>query len=149
MKVKFSSTKDTDRNDTKRSVAPLILLSVLMLGIGAGLGYWQGYTKGKKSGVQAVTSRITNLINPLSALSNNPLLPNTVIGIVSNADSKEMTVKLANGDQKKVLLNDATVVTKEDKTIKLTDIKKGTAVTIFVKTDKKGGTQTANRVIIR
>jgi hypothetical protein len=133
------------KSGSKTKTVLLSLAVVLLVLIGAGLGYLAGLQKGKELAKQEITKKVTDLLNPLNALSSNPLFPNSVVGKVSTANNTEITVKQINGESKKVTIDKDTQVTKQSKEVTASDIKASNDVTVILKKDS----DTATRIIIR
>ena len=124
-----------------------VLLVVIVIFISAGTGYFAGYKMGQKSGAKKVVQKVTDLLNPLNAVSNNPLFPHTFVGKVTDINDNAITIKLANKEEKKVALTKTTKVSKQNKVLGIRDVKKDDQVTIF--TIGKDSDTTANRVVLR
>jgi hypothetical protein len=132
----------------KKKTVLLSLAVIVLVLAGTGIGYVAGIQTGKKLAAQEITKKVTDLLNPLNALSSNPLFPNSVVGKVTSASAKEITVKQINGESKKVVLGTSTQITKQAKEVSASEIKKDTNVTVILKKDNNE-TNTATRVIIR
>jgi hypothetical protein len=143
------SKKDKSRKllGVDRGIVSIILLSLILILVSGGIGGFTGYQLGRRQGAKESVRKVTDLLNPFNAISNNPAFPYTVIGKVSDVSKTELNVKLPNGDGKKVVLDDKTQVSKGDKSLALSDIKKDAQVTVF--TVKRNNVQVASRVIIR
>lgn len=125
----------------------IVLLVFVLVGSAAGVGFWVGNLYGQRAGTRNAVSKVTDLINPINAISNNAAFPYTVIGKVSSIGSNEITVKLPNGDEKKVAVSSKTKVSQGSEVKTLNDVKKDANITVF--TTGSGSDQIANRVIIR
>lgn len=124
-----------------------VLLVIIVIFISAGTGYFAGFKMGQKSGAKKVVQKVTDLLNPLNAVSNNPLFPHTFVGRVADINDNAITIKLANKEEKKVALTKTTKVSKQNKVLGIKDVKKDDQVTIF--TIGKDSDTTANRVVLR
>lgn len=131
----------------KSSKPTIIAVGILILAAVGGSSFYAGLKLGEKRGAEIVAKKITDTLNPLNLLSNNPVLPGTVVGNISQVDSQSLTLKLANGDEKKLRLTDKTQVTQQSNTLKISDLKTGQQVTVFVKQDTKK--DQALRVLVR
>lgn len=147
MQASTQDNQSSKRVRKQRDLLQTVLLVVIVIGMSLGVGYFAGFQMGKKEGARLAVEKVTDFINPLNAISNNPLFPSTVIGKVKSVESTSVTVALANGESKTVVVSDKTVVTKGDKTLGLKDVQKGGTVTIL--TQGKGSEQTAKRIVIR
>lgn len=144
-----SAEKSSKQNShsTFRSLLIIVLLGgIFSLLIGAG-GYYIGYQIGKKEGARATVASVTDLLNPLKAISDNAAFPYTAIGKVSSVSKDKLTVKLPDGTEKSMALNDKTTVSNGTKILGVSDIKKDANVTAF--TTGKGKDLIATRVVIR
>ncbi len=134
-------------NSIFRSLLVIVLLGgIFSLLIGAG-GYYIGYQIGKKEGARATVASVTDLLNPLKAISDNAAFPYTAIGKVSSVSKDKLTVKLPDGTEKTMALNDKTTVSNGSKILGVSDIKKDANITAF--TTGKGKDLIATRVVIR
>ena len=130
-----------------RSVLNTIILVILLIGASAGVGYGIGYKTGQRDGAKQAVKKVTDYLNPLNAISDSPLFPGTMLGKVTNITKGSLELKMANGQTKKVILNENTKYTKTDKSISFNEIKKDADVTVF--TTGKDSAQTATRVVLR
>ncbi len=130
-----------------RSIFNTIALVILLIGASAGVGYGVGYKTGQRDGAKQAVKKVTDYLNPLNAISDSPLFPGTIIGKVSSISKGSLELKMANGQSKKVILNENTKYTKTDKAISFNEIKKDADVTVF--TTGKDSAQTATRVVLR
>lgn len=144
-----NSVQGSKRSKSKSSVILISLGVVLLVIIGTGVGYVAGLQKGKELAKQEITKKVTDLLNPLNALSTNPLFPNSVVGKVTTANNTEITVKQINGESKKVVLDKETKITKQAKEAASSEIKAGADVTVILKKTSSDYSDTASRVIIR
>lgn len=133
------------KSGSKKKTVFLSLGVIVLVIIGTGIGYVAGLQKGKELAKQEITKKVTDLLNPLNALSSNPLFPNSVVGKVTTANNTEITVKQINGETKKVKIDKDTNVTKQSKSVTASDIKAENEVTVILKKDS----DTATRIIIR
>ena len=123
-----------------------ILIAIVSLGVGFGLGivYQKsqkitfanfngnapaGMTRGGRGGSGANNAK-GNAFRPIS-------------GEILSADDKSITVKLADGSSKIVLLTDKTVINKADIATK-TDLKTGEKVSVFGQTNTDGSVSAQN-----
>lgn len=136
------------KSGNKKKTFLVAFVVVLVVLAGTGIGFYAGIQTGKKMAAQEITKKVTNLLNPLNALSSNPLFPNSVVGKVTSANTNEVTIKQINGETKKVVLGASTQITKQAREVPATEIKKDTNVTVILKKDNNE-TNTATRVIIR
>lgn len=134
-------------NKIRRDVFQSVLLVFIIVVISLGAGYAAGFQMGKRQGAKAAVQKVTDLINPLNAISDNPLFPSTVLGKVSAVSETSLKVKLANGKDKTIVINEKTTVTKGDKTLTLKDVTKDANVTVL--TQGKDREQTATRIVLR
>ncbi len=137
---------------TKRLAAPLLIILVIIVSAATGgaFGFWRGAEYGKKQATNQALKAVANLANPLNFLANNPVFPDTVIGKVTQASGTGISVRLVNGETKKILFASSTQVTKDNKVLTTNDIKKDSNVTVFIKSnDKDKKTPTATRIILR
>jgi hypothetical protein len=146
-----STTTNKDKKNksfgiNKGSVIIFMLVVMIVLLSAAG-GFWAGNTYGQAKGKKAAVGQITDLLNPLNAISNNPAFPYTVIGKVSKVNNQKVTVKLPNGDEKSVAISDKTKVSQGSNVKTINDIKKDANITVF--TIGKGSNEAASRIIIR
>jgi Na+-transporting NADH:ubiquinone oxidoreductase subunit NqrC len=130
----------------KSAVVILLLVTIIVAGSGKYF-YQRGFDKGTEQGKKDAVSNVTDILNPLNAISNSSVFPYTVIGKVTNASSTELTIKQPNGDIKKVALNDKTKVSQGTKVLSITDIKEDSSITAF--TTGKDKDQVATRVVLR
>ena len=128
--------------------AVIIILLVTIIVAGSGRYFYQkGFDKGTEKGKKDAVKNVTDILNPLNAISNSSVFPYTVIGKVTKASATELTIKLPNGDSKKVAMNDKTRVSQGTKVLSISDIKADSAVTAF--TTGKDKDQVATRVVLR
>lgn len=122
-----------------------VLVLVLIIGAAAG-GYFIGYEKGKAKGGEMALKKIGDLVNPLNLLAQNPVFPGTQLGKVTKISDKQVTLKLANGDDVKATIDSKTIVTKGAEEAKVSDVKTNDQATVL--TRKNGDTLTATRIIL-
>ena len=134
-------------NKIRRDVFQSVLLVFIIVVISLGAGYAAGFQMGKRQGAKAAVQKVTDLINPINAISHNPLFPSTVLRKVSAVSETSLKVKLANGKDKTIVINEKTTVTKGDKTLTLKDVTKDANVTVL--TQGKDREQTATRIVLR
>lgn len=149
MQVSPAEDPSTNKKSSaiNRSVLNTMLLVVILVVVSAGGGYAAGFQMGKKEGAKAAVKKVTDLLNPLNAVSDNPLFPQTILGKVADVSKSSITVTLANGEEKSVPLNEKTKVSQQDQAKSISDIKKDSQVTVF--TTGKDKEKVANRVVIR
>ena len=148
MQVNAQEDQSSRKNSKiRRDVFQSVLLIFIIVVISLGAGYAAGFQMGKREGAKAAVKKVTDLINPLNAISDNPLFPGTVLGKVDSVSSTSLKVKLANGKEKTVVINEKTVVTKGDKTLSLKDVTKDASVTVL--TQGRDREQTATRIVLR
>lgn len=152
MKVVPHAESSQSSNSNRRWLLPFTfaLVAIVSAGIGGAVGFWRGTEYGKKQATSQAVKAIADIANPLSLLANNPLFPGTVVGKVTEANDKAMTVKLINGESKKIAFDDKTTISKENKVLAKSDIKKDVSVTVFTKT--KGDDKNAliaTRIVLR
>ena len=135
------------KTNTKSNLAVMVLLTAVLIAISSAGGFYFGIQIGKKQGAQAAVTQVTDLLNPLKAVSNNPAFPYTSIGKVVSVNNSAMKLRLADGTEKEILLDEKTNVSKGSKALTLEDIKVDSNVTAF--TAGKGKNQLAVRVILR
>lgn len=133
--------------DINRAMLNTILLVLIIVVISGGIGYAIGFQYGKKAGAQSLIGKVTDFLNPLNAVSDNPLFPSTTVGKVDSANASKITVVQPNGDKKNIAINSKTKITQQDKTLSVDAIKKDNPVTVF--TTGKGDDLTATRIILR
>lgn len=150
LKLQAASAEKTAKqgsHSTFRSLLIIVLLGgIFSLMVGAG-GYYVGYQIGKKEGARATVASVTDLLNPLKAISDNAAFPYTAIGKVSSVSKDKLTVKLPDGTEKTMALNDKTTVSNGSKILGVSDIKKDENITAF--TTGKGKDLVATRIVIR
>lgn len=145
-----ASTQDGQSNkgfQIRRDLLQTILLVVIVIGLSAGAGYLAGFQMGKKEGARLAVKKVTDFINPLNAISDSPLTPGTVLGQVNSINDSSVTVKMANGKEKTVVITNKTTVTQGDKTLSVKDVKEGANVTVL--TQGKDKDTTATRIVVR
>ncbi len=146
-----ASTQDGQPNSKnvriKRDILQTVLMVAIVITISAGGGYFAGFQMGKREGARLAVKKVTDFINPLNAISDNPLFPSTVLGKVSGVSDTSVKVKQTNGKEKTIIVTDKTVVTKGDKTLSIKDVEKNAPVTVL--TQGKDSDQTATRIVIR
>ena len=148
MQVDAPSEKKTSKGPVfNRSVLNTVLLVLIVVGGSVGGGYYLGFRMGEKKGAEAAINKAKDFLNPLNAISDSPIFPNTLLGKVTAVSKTSLTVKLANGTEKKVVLTDNTKYSKQDKVLANSNVAKDNQVTVF--TVGKDNEQTATRVIIR
>ena len=130
-----------------RALLNTLLLILIVITFSATIGGLIGYQFGKKAGAQATIGKVTDLLNPLNAISDNPLFPSTTVGKVYSIDGKTITVLQPNGNKKKISLSDKTKITEKDRVISTKEVKKDSSVTVF--TTGKGDSTIASRVVVR
>jgi hypothetical protein len=130
-----------------RSILNTLLLVILVVGLSASISGFVGYQLGKREGARLAVKKVTDFLNPLNAVSDNPLFPTTTIGKVSAISKTSVTVKQPNGSEKTIPLDSKTRVTQQDKNKSIDDVKKNTEVTVFA--NGKGDDTVANRIVIR
>ncbi len=135
------------RKSNKRHYAKSVVVITLLVGASAGIGYYTGFQKGKEQGGEAAIKKITEAINPLNLIANNPVLPGTVIGQVTEVGNNVITIKQVNGQEKRIALSESVQVTQQSNTLDISAVKQGNQVTVFVKKD--GNKESATRIIIR
>lgn len=153
--MKISPTTETNPAQSKprkKWVLPVVIVAIVLVSglIGGAIGFWRGAIYGqKRAGTEAIRA-VADIANPLNLLSNNPIFPNTFVGKVTDQSKTGITVKLANGETKKVIFDTNTQVTKGNSILTTNDLKKDASVTVLAKAkdnDKK--TLVATRIIIR
>ncbi len=128
--------------------AVIIILLVTIIVAGSGRYFYQkGFDKGTEKGKKDAVSNVTDILNPLNAISNSSVFPYTVIGKVTKASTTELTIKQPNGDVKKVAMNDKTRVSQGAKVLSISDIKEDSSITAF--TTGKDKDQVATRIVLR
>ncbi len=135
------------KSKSSRSLLIIVLLVAIFALLVGGGAYYAGFQMGKKEGARATVASVTDLLNPLKAISNNAAFPYTAIGKVASVSSKELTVKLPDGTEKTMALNEKTTVSNGSKVLGVNDIKKDANVTAF--TTGKGKDLVATRVVLR
>lgn len=143
MEISSMSKKTT----SQASIAIIVLLVAILVVISGWGGYFLGRKVGRTEGAKTTVSEVTDLLNPVKAISSNPAFPYTTLGTVVSVNDSSMKLKLADGTEKEIMLSDKTNVTKGSTALKVSDIKKDNKVTAF--TSGKGKDQLAVRVIIR
>lgn len=152
MKIVPKAEAESTPKPPKKTPLALIILLVIILtaAVSGSLGFWRGAMYGKQQATKETVRTLANIANPLNLLSNNPLFPNTIVGKVSDRTNSGMSVRLINGDVKKVVFDSKTQVTKGSSTLTLNDIKKDANLTVFTRTkDNKSSTLLATRILIR
>lgn len=149
MQIPAEESEQRTKKNAKinRSVLNTILLVIIVIGASFGGGYYVGFVSGEKAGASAAINKAKDFLNPLNAISDSPIFPNTLLGKVTEVSKTSLTVKLANGTEKKVVLADNTKYSTHDKAISQTDVTKNSQVTVF--TTGKDNEQTATRVVVR
>jgi len=142
-----NSLKTKKKRIFDKGVVIIILLVTILVLLAGGAGFYAGNIYGQRKGTQAAVNKVTDLLNPLNAISSNAAFPYTVIGKVTKVSAKEVTVKLPNGEEKTVATTEKTKVTQGSDVKSLNDIKKDNNITIF--TNGNGDDQVATRVVIR
>lgn len=127
--------------------AKTLVAAILLVGLSGSVGYYIGFKKGKTEGGEAAIRKITEAINPLNLIANNPVLPGTVIGQVTAVGNNVLTVKQVNGQEKQISLSENIQVTQQSNTLDISAVKQGSQVTVFVK--KEGSKELATRIIVR
>ena len=127
----------------------LIIGSVVILVLSTGIAFYSGIQIGKREASKAINTKIGEFLNPLSALATNPLFPNSVVGKVSNINSKAITVKTIDGKTQTITIDDNTLITRQTKTLSSADIKKDTNVTVFTAKANNKDNPVASRIIVR
>lgn len=122
------------------------ILVIALIVIAGASGYFVGYEKGKAKGGELALKKIGDLVNPLNLLANNPVFPSTSIGKVTKVNDKQITVRLANGEERKAELTDKTLVTKKTDAAKLGDVKQNDQVTLMTRQENQK--TVATRIII-
>lgn len=147
------SSKDNETSSTnkiagfdKKNIIIILLVFVLVSASG-GIGYYFGYKVGKKEGAGELVKNVTDLLNPINAISKNSAFPYTVIGSATKISNDSITVKKSDGESVDVKVDESTAVTRDSKVIKISDIQKDAGVTIF--TNGKNGSQVATRIIVK
>ena len=148
------SEKRRNKLLSKQVVVPtVIVVAVLSVAGSYILGYSKGHTAGQQASSKALRDGISNLINPINALSNNPIAPYTIIGKADSISGSKLTVKMVNGTSKTVVVTDKTKITKSGKTIKLSDIANNTNLTVFTQKQDANSSDkdspNASRIIVR
>ena len=141
------NTKQAKRKIFDKSLFIIVLLITILLAGAAGAGFYFGREYGRNEGTKEAVSKVTDLLNPVNALSNNASFPYTTVGKVVKVEAKSITVKQPNGEEKTVLVSEKTKVSQGSEVKSLSDVKKDANITIF--SSGKGADQVANRVIIR
>lgn len=139
--------KKSKNQKSKRNIAQIVILALILVIISGGAGYFAGFQYGKKEGARLAVKKVTDIINPLNAVSNNPLFPSTIVGKVSAIDKKEIKVKTPNGEEKTIPLSDKTKVTKGSASLSLKEVTKDSSVTIVATGKDKDFA--ATRIIIK
>ncbi len=139
---------------SKKVLAPsVIVLVILALAGSFVLGYASGHKAGREASSNAFKKGLSDLLNPINALSNSPIAPNTLVGKVDSVAGSKLTVKLVNGTSKTVIVNDKTKITKGGKSIKLTDVASNSNLTVFTQKQTINSSDKdsplATRVIVR
>ncbi len=145
-----TSTQDSQPNRgvrIRRDLLQTVLLVLIVVAISAGAGYAAGFQMGKREGGRLAVKKVTDYINPLNAISDNPLFPSTVLGEVVDITDTSIKIKQANGSEKTIVINDKTRVTKGSDSLSFKDVTKDSNVTVI--TTGKDKDQTATRIIIR
>lgn len=138
---------DKKQNNQTRSLVTIVLLVVFLTLLVGGGCFYGGYRFGKVMGTKDAVTSVTDLLNPIKAVSNNAAFPYTAIGKVDGVSKDKLTVKLADGTTKSMVINDKTAVTKSSKVVSVSEIQKNNDVTVF--TTGSGKDLVAVRVIIR
>jgi hypothetical protein len=133
------------KSKNKKPVLSLLIILALV-GISAG-SYYIGLRQGEKKGAEALTAKIADTLNPLNVLSNNPVFPNSAIGPITKVESDSITVRQANGNEKKLLITDRTQITQKTNTLSAKDLKKDQQVTVIF--TKESNKEKATRIIVR
>ncbi len=146
-----TSSQDNQSNakfgSIRRDILQTMLLVVIVVALSGAIGYFAGFQMGRRQGAKDAVKKVTDLINPLNAISDNPLFPSTILGTASAVNDTSITIKQANGSTKTIVVTDKTEVTKGDKTLTYKDVKKGANVTVL--TVGKDKDQTASRIVLR
>lgn len=150
MQVSSKDTESTPNNkisgfDKKNII--IILLVFVLISASGGIGYYFGFQVGKKQGAGELVKNVTDLLNPINAISNNSSFPFTILGSATDISSDSITVKKASGDKVKIKVDKKTAVTRNSKVIKIEEVKENEGVTVF--TDGKGADQIATRIIVK
>lgn len=124
-----------------------VLLLFIVVAISAGVGLGVGYQLGKREGARLAVRKVTDFLNPVNAVSDNPLFPSTTVGTTTAISESSITVKMPNGKEKKIPLNKQTRVTKQDKELSVKNVAKNSQVTVFAKGRDKD--LIATRIVIR
>lgn len=122
---------------------------VIALIASSGIAFYSGIQIGKKEAAKQINTKIGQFLNPLNALSSNPLFPNSVIGKVSTVNPKSITVKLINGKIETIQVSDKTLITQQTKTLKPSELKKDANVTVFTAKTTNKKDLVASRIIVR
>jgi len=147
MKEDINTTAGQSKKKTANKTIFYTVGTIVLVGAIAGGSFYAGTQYGKKRAQDTISQKVTQALNPLSLLSNNPLLPNSFIGSISKIDNGTITIKLATGEQKKVEVNSTAQITQQSKTLTVNDLKTDQKVTVFVKKD--GDKQVATRILVR
>lgn len=123
-----------------KKIKNLNFLAVILLFVGLGVGFFAGmkYQSGK-----ATTQNSRQFTNGRGQFGQrNGMRP--VAGEILSSDSNSITVKLADGSSKIVLLSDKTQINKAE-TASVSDLKSGERVAIFG-TENSDGSITAQNI---
>ncbi len=147
------SSKDSETSTAKlmgsfdKKNLIIILLLFVLVGASGGVGYYFGHKVGKQEGSSELVQNVTDLLNPINAISKNSSFPFTLIGSAENVSDNSITVKKTDGESVKIQTNDQTAVTRNSKVISLSEVQENEGVTVF--TNGKGGDQVATRIIVK
>ena len=127
------------------SLSTTIIALAIIIGF-SGSSYYVGYKMGQKQGAELIFERLGDALNPLNALSNNGIVPNSVNGRFASADEQNITIKQANGE-KTYQLSSNLRVTQAGEQIQLANIEPDQNITLFI--NKSDNDEKVNRIIAR
>lgn len=157
----MKDTVSTQENEKRRSRLPgkrialpvIVVVAVIVLAGTFVLGYAAGHKAGREASSNAFKKGLSDLLNPINAISNSAIAPNTIVGKVDSVAGSKLTVKLVNGTTKTVIINDKTKLTKSGKSIKLSDVASNSNLTVFTQKQTSNSSDKDNplatRVIVR
>lgn len=146
-----ASSKDTPnatrRPKLRQNLQQVVILVVCIGLLTGGLGYFVGFQLGKKEGARLAVKKVTDFINPLNALANNPLVPGSVAGTVMSIDASSIQVKDTKNKEVTIPINGRTKVTKGETAVTMKEVLKDSQVTVL--TTGKDKKLVATRIVIR
>lgn len=120
-----------------------IALLIVVLIVGAGIGFFGGQKYSQPSRAQLTQGNFQGGFGGRLRQGGNGAGIRPVVGSIISADNNSITVKMADGSSKIVVISDSTIISKTDTGSK-SDLKSGDNVAVFGTTSSDGSVTAQN-----